>query len=294
MSQISIGLPVYNGQDLIREAIDSMLAQTYSDFELVISDNASTDESETICREYAAQDNRVKYCRSEENVGAAANFRKVLHLSSSKYFKWIGVDDHCAPSYLEQTKQILDSRDDVVVCCSKVDIIDGEGKTLRKYEDAQELPQSSPSQRFKEFLTQDSWVNAVYGLMRADALKKTSIMGTFPGSDIVVMAEMSLHGKFFELPDCLFFRRIHPDAFSYECSTEKQQEFYNPGKKKQLLPMYHWRHLCEHLRSIRRAPIGASEKWRLVRHVLTLARWRRKELFSELRIVLRGSQDSHP
>ena len=129
--------------------------------------------------------------------------------------------------------------------------------------DVQELPQSSPSERFKQFLEQDSWVNAVYGLMRSDALKETSIMGTFPGSDIVVMAEMSLHGKFFELPDCLFFRRIHPDAFSYECSTEKQQEFYNPGKKKQWLPMYNWRHLYEHLRST--ASTTAAPRRRLPR-----------------------------
>lgn len=287
MASISIGLPVYNGQNLIQEAIDSMLGQTHADFELIISDNASTDDTESICRAYAARDSRVRYFRNEENIGAAANFRKVFHLSSSKYFKWIGVDDYCAPTYLEQTKEVLDSRDDVVLCCSKVTIIDGDGKHLRQYEDTQELPQPSPSERFPQFLAQDSWVNAVYGLMRSDALKKSSIMGTFPGSDIVVMAEMSLYGKFVELPEYLFFRRIHPEAFSYECSTEKQQEFYNPGADKKLLPLYNWRHLYEHLRSISRAPIGASEKQRLVGHVFKMAKWRRKDLLDEILLVLK-------
>ena len=296
MPDISIGLPVYNGQKLIRNAIESTLAQTHGDFELIISDNASTDGTATICREYASLDGRIKYFRSQVNLGAAANFRKVFHLASGRYFKWIGVDDYCAPAYLEQTKRVLDSRDDVVLCCSKVNIIDGEGVILRQYPDAQALLQSAPSERFKQFQEQDSWVNAVYGLMRSEALRKTSVMGTFPGSDIVLIAELSLHGKFVELPDYLFFRRIHPEAFSYEPSLEKQQEFYNPGKPKRLLPMYTWRHLYEHVRSIRRAPIDASEKWRVIRHLLNMARWQRHVLFRELRLVFKSAatQESHP
>ncbi len=282
MTAISVGLPVYNGQDLIRHAIDSILDQTFSNFELIISDNASTDDTESICRQYAEQDGRVKYFRNKTNIGAAANFRQVLHFSSSNYFKWIGVDDHFAPTYLEETKEILDKHNDVILCCSKVNIIDADGEILRKYEDRQQLPQDSPSERFIQFLGQDSWVNSVYGLMHADTLKKTSIMGTFTGSDVVVMAEMSLYGKFFELPDRLFFRRIHPGAYSYDCSSAKQQEFYSPGKMQRSLLFYRWRHLLEHYRSIRRAPIESAEKRSLLRFLLKTARWQRRELIEEL------------
>lgn len=287
MTTVSVGLPVYNGQKLIRKAIESTLNQTHSDLHLIIADNASTDDTEAICREYAALDDRVKYFRNENNIGAAANFRKVFELSSSKYFKWLGVDDHCAPTYVEETKRVLDDEEDVVLCCTKANIIGSEGEILREYEDEQALLQPTPSERFIQHLEQDSWVNSVYGLMRSDALRKTSVMGTFPGSDIVVTAELSLYGKFRELDQRLFFRRIHPDAFSYECSTEKQQEFYNPGTEKRLLPLYTWRHLYEYLRSINRAPISVNEKRKLVAHVFRMMRWKRKTLFEELRVVLR-------
>ena len=286
MPAITVGLPVFNGQDLIQVAVNSMLGQSFTDFELVICDNASSDETENICRELADLDNRVKYFRNESNIGAAANFRRVVNLASGKYFKWLGVDDFCDSSYLERTKEILDTRLDVSNCCSKVFIVDEKGQKLRKYDDAQHLDDDAPSKRFIQFLAQDSWVNSVYGLMRTQTLKNTSIMGTFPGSDIVVMAEMSLHGKFIELPDYLFYRRIHPAAYSFECSNEKQQDFYNPGHQNRTFSMYHTRHLIEHLRSVFRVPIPFSEKRRLIRELITIAKWRRKDIFHEIRDVI--------
>lgn len=91
--KISIGMPVYNGQKFICEAIDSLIAQSYTDFELIISDNASTDLTEVICREYAASDTRIRYIRQTENRGAVANFQFVLDKADGKYFKWLAADD---------------------------------------------------------------------------------------------------------------------------------------------------------------------------------------------------------
>ena len=91
--KVSIGMPVYNGEKFIREALDSLLAQTFTDFELIISDNASTDGTEAICREYAARDSRIRCVRQSENRGACANFQFVLDEAKGEYFMWAAADD---------------------------------------------------------------------------------------------------------------------------------------------------------------------------------------------------------
>lgn len=150
---ISIGLPVYNGENFLRETLDSILAQTFKDFELIISDNASTDNTAAICRAYASQDRRVCYYRNEHNLGAAPNYNRVFELSNGKYFKWAAHDDLYAPEYLEQCIKILESNSEIVLCYSPVIFIDNQGKELRK--SASELLNlSSPKapERFQEYL----------------------------------------------------------------------------------------------------------------------------------------------
>ncbi|MBD2214537.1 glycosyltransferase family 2 protein [Nostoc linckia FACHB-104] len=100
LQRLSIGLPVYNGKKFIRESIDCILNQTFQDFELIISDNASTDNTEKICREYAAKDNRIRYYRNAKNIGCARNFHRAFELSTGEYFKWVAYDDLHAPEYL--------------------------------------------------------------------------------------------------------------------------------------------------------------------------------------------------
>src|ERR1700761_38911 len=97
---LSIGLFVYNGERYIREAIDSFLSQTFTDFELIISDNASTDATEQICLDYAAKDSRVRYSRNPRNMGAGWNVRRVAELATGKYFRWAACDDRCEPDLL--------------------------------------------------------------------------------------------------------------------------------------------------------------------------------------------------
>ena len=95
--RVSIGLPVYNGDNYLAETLDSILAQTFTDFELIISDNGSTDRTEAICRRYAAQDHRVRYVRNPSNLGAARNYKRAFELARGEYFKWNGHDDPLAP-----------------------------------------------------------------------------------------------------------------------------------------------------------------------------------------------------
>ena len=128
MPRVSIGLPVYNGEKFIREAIDSIFSQTFEDFELIISDNGSTDRTQQICQAYAAQDLRIRYYRNKKNIGAARNYNLVFELASGEYFKWAAHDDLCAPEYLERCVEILDRDPDVVLCYPKTSIIDEHGE----------------------------------------------------------------------------------------------------------------------------------------------------------------------
>src|SRR5687768_11755331 len=105
---VSVGMPVFNGERFIEAALDSVLAQNYGDLEVVISDNASTDDTEEICRSYAAKDDRVRYFRNRINYGIAFNFNNVFRLSSGRYFKWAASDDVCAPDFLSRCVEILD------------------------------------------------------------------------------------------------------------------------------------------------------------------------------------------
>lgn len=112
--KVSIGIPVYNGEESIRQAIDSVLTQTFSDFELIISDNDSTDSTSKICREYEKKDKRIRYIKQEKNKGWFYNFKFVLDLASCEYFVWLSDDDYWESTFLEENVKILDSKLDVV------------------------------------------------------------------------------------------------------------------------------------------------------------------------------------
>lgn len=209
MPLISIGLPVYNGEVYLKEAIDSILAQTFKDFELIISDNASTDSTDEICRSYAAKDKRIQYYRNERNLGAAENFNKVFMLSSGEYFKWITYDDVSAPSFLERCNEVLSRDPAIVLCYPKTINIDVNGKKIKEYNDNLHLPYSKPHQRLGCFISQFKLANAVFGLIRSSALRNTRLIGKYFAGDYILLVELSLQGKFFEVPEHLFFRRDH-------------------------------------------------------------------------------------
>jgi glycosyltransferase involved in cell wall biosynthesis len=258
--RVSIGLPVYNGEDYLSEAIDSILSQTYEDFELLISDNASTDNTQEICEKYAAQDKRVFYTRSPENLGAAKNYNILLEYASGEYFKWAAHDDFLDPGFLERCVEALDQDDSVVLAYPRSKLCDPDGKPFGKYGDGLNLESPIPHQRFKEFLMNPGLCHAVFGLIRLSALRNTARIGNFPRSDRNLLGELALHGKFYEVPDYLFSRRFHPNLSSYPTLTEYDLAvWFDPNKKGEMI-FPRWRRLAEYLNAINRAPISFSEK----------------------------------
>lgn len=223
--RVSIGVPVYNGENYLAEALDSLLRQTFDDFELLISDNASTDRTHEICQEYAARDGRVRYVRQVRNVGAGPNHNRVLELSQAPYFKWAAHDDLYAPTYLEECVRILDRDPAVVLAHADGPLIDAQGKPLsfdvfrqcyvdrhgRQYvREPVDIAQSDlPSERFADVLHRIVWCTAMYGLIRRDVINRVTLMRSYYGSDKVFLAEMALLGKFRHVKEPLFMKRCH-------------------------------------------------------------------------------------
>lgn len=287
---VSIGVPVYNGAQFAAKALDSLLAQTYTDFEIVICDNASTDETEAICRDYVRRDPRVRYHRNPANLGIARNYARVLELASGKYFKYAAHDDLCEPQFLERCVAILDHRPDVVLAYPKTMILDEVSGLTTQYEESQDLQSPSASERFRQLLNNLTLCNSIFGLTRTAVMRKTAGLPKYPGADIVFMAELCLHGKFYLIPEYLFYRRFHPSASS-GIKDEKQLELYlEPAVARRQRPaLREWHHLFGHLRSSFRAPVGMAERFRLLLFLCHMSYWRRRRLIEELgEIVNRG------
>ncbi|MGE0826090.1 MAG: glycosyltransferase family 2 protein [Candidatus Binatia bacterium] len=206
----SIGLPVYNGEKFLPEALDSLLAQTFIDFEVVISDNASTDRTREICCTYAARDSRIRYFRNEANRGVAWNHNNVFSLSRGKYFQWIGHDDVLAPQYLERCITILDQDPSIILCYSRSKRLDENGQFFDDKHDHLATDSAKPLIRFRDLVCIEHSSLAMFGVMRAEVLKKTVLLGYYPSGDRVLLAQLGLFGRFHQIPEPLFFRRVHP------------------------------------------------------------------------------------
>ena len=207
--KVSIGLPVYNGSKYIGEAIESILAQTYGDFELIISDNASTDDTEEVCRSY--NDNRIRYYRSDKNRGAAWNYNRTESMANGEYFKWAAHDDKLSPDFLSKCIPHLDRNDDVVLVYTNSIIIDKEGNITGHFDQSLDASSHDPWFRFKNLILKQHPCLSFFGLIRRKALLGTARHGNYNSADRVFLAHMSLKGKLVQIPEYLFYWRKHPE-----------------------------------------------------------------------------------
>lgn len=283
MPRVSVAVPAYNCERYIAKSLDSLLGQTYGDFELVISDNASTDGTEDICRRYSALDKRVRYIRRTENIGGPGNFRYVWSLCSGEYHKWSTADDYWAPSFLKKSVAVLDEHGEVVLCYPKTRLIDADGAPISDYEDALHLVADSPRTRFNEFFDRIGLCNAHLGLIRRAAMAKTRLIGTERNSDTHFLAELALHGRFWLLPEILFFRRYHAASSSWlRDDATHQKSYYDPANRT-YSGFHAWQKYGHLLRAVWRAPIGTGSKVALSTDIARFARWDRLTLMRELR-----------
>ncbi|MGE3327839.1 MAG: glycosyltransferase [Acidimicrobiia bacterium] len=207
---VSIGLPVYNGEKYLAECLRSIQAQDYVDFEVIISDNASSDRTEEICREFQQSDARFRYQRRTSNGGAAINYNSTFLASRGTYFTWWAHDDTRAPCFISRCLEAFESGPESrVLVHPRAQFIDPSGCPLQQDTDVVAISSSSPGRRFGRILSSVNMANAVFGLIRSRALERTRLIGPFIASDYVLLAELALLGELHETPEVLMFRRLH-------------------------------------------------------------------------------------
>ena len=256
--ELSIGLPVFNGDNFLEDALDSILKQDFSDFELIVSDNASTDRTESICRAYAEKDSRVRYFRNHENIGAAGNWNRVFELSSGQFFKWIAHDDMHEPEFVSRCIDILERDPSAVLAFTKAITVDAQGKFIREWSAHPEICSVDVRVRYRRWLAaaEDPLPLPIFGVVRSDVLRRTRLFTGYPESDIALLTELSLHGRFSEVREPLFIQREHGQRAGPKLARNPHLggSFWNPRKDQQLR-FPHWRLLAGHIAALRSVPL---------------------------------------
>jgi glycosyltransferase involved in cell wall biosynthesis len=282
--KVSIGLPVYNGEKYLGAAIESILGQTHRDFELIISDNASADSTEAICRRFAASDERIVYRRQERNIGLGPNHNFCVREARGEYFRWGSHDDLLEPEYLARTVALLDATPDAVLCHSLTRVI-GE-KVDPTHGAAAAVPtlagvdSTSASERFRAIVLRPHWCTDIYGLMRRSALLQTNLLSGYFGGDKTLLAEMALRGRFVHVPETLFLNRDHPGRSMRAVPFHKRQQFHDTSSVRRRVT--HWALYTDYWRAVGRHVTDPAEQRRCY---AALLRWWTTNLHS-LRVVM--------
>ncbi|MGA3216360.1 MAG: glycosyltransferase family A protein [Acidimicrobiales bacterium] len=199
---VSVGLPVRNGMPYLLECLESISRQSFGDFELLICDNASTDDTEKVARDLARADSRVRYKRVESDAGASANFNLAFNDTRGALFTWVASDDRLMPSYIEHCVAHLAAHREHAMCVPGVRFIDESGVTQGLLHQPTALSSPALRTRLQAYLDRRSWY-MVYGLARREALVRTGLFSPRFGSDVVLMWEMLLRFRLGTLPETL-------------------------------------------------------------------------------------------
>lgn len=235
--RVTVGMPVWNAEPTVRESIESVLAQDFPDFELVVSDNASTDGTRDILQEYARADHRVRLVLHEVNRGGAANFSGLLDHARSPYFKWQSGDDLVRPTYLSRCVEVLDAEPAVVLAYAKTTMIGEDGTFWRHHDDRLHMRQPHPWQRLDHFARFRWLCNPQFGMIRTEALRRTALLTPKVSSDITMLAQLALQGQFHEVPERLFLRRIAARSAGLgELSEDEVARWFNPQGGRPTVP----------------------------------------------------------
>jgi len=269
--RLTVGLPVYNGEQYLPESMEALLGQTYEDFELIVSDNASTDATADICHSYAKQDSRVRYFRQPRNIGWGPNHNYLVAEARGELFKWASDDDLYARDLLARCVEALDEHPDVVLAHCWTAMIDGAGSVTKPM--TYQLATSSPRapERFRSMLF-DKGSDDDGGVIRMAVLRRTPLHGSYYRADRTLMPEIGLYGPFYHVPDWLYFRRDHPDraehllsdtrAWCTNLDPSRASRLRHPAVR--LYAEYVWGYVG----AIRRSPLAPADRQECYRYLV--------------------------
>ena len=268
---VGIGMPVYNGERYVGEAIDSILRQSLADLELVVCDNASTDSTGEICRSFAVADPRVRYCRNDVNLGAHPNFNRAFELSRGKYFKWAAHDDVLQPGFLRRCVDALEAAPDAAVCESAIDYIDESGESLGIH--AHHVPGSElgdSATRFAALVLRPHDCYGMMGVLRRSLVESAMPLASFHGADRALLARIALAGRFISVPEALLQVRDHAGRYSRAQKSLRDRAAWYDSRNAGRLTFPVWRLYGTYWGSVAAADLPAAAKSRAA---LSLLRW---------------------
>ena len=208
--RVSICIPVYNGANFLEAALDSIAAQTFEDYELIVTDNASIDATESIMRGREKNDPRIRYIRNPENLGAAENYNLGFRLSRGEYIKWMAHDDLICEEFLERTVKILDDDPGTSIAFGHTEQIDEAGEQIPF--GGTRMPSilgDDPVERFSLGMAAAGGCFPIFGLFRASDLARSSLHRSYYGSDRALLCEILLFGKHKIDESATFLNRTH-------------------------------------------------------------------------------------
>jgi glycosyltransferase involved in cell wall biosynthesis len=258
VKRLGIGLPVYNGERYLAQTLESLRAQTYDDFEVLILDNASTDSTPALARAIVDVDRRFRYERKEMNTGGPSNFNDVFARMDNDLYAWVAADDVYDPAYFAATVELLDRSPEAIAAFSRVSMVDGAGTWLRDVDDPAENARWShrdPSVRFADVIRSSYGCREIFSVYRREALKNIEPMCNCWGSDRMKLAEIALHGRIVHVPQALFSNREHPDRITRR--PQRDRRYLGHSHAPRAITFHYASHLR---RSIRRAPLTRTER----------------------------------
>ncbi len=272
-------MPVYNGDTFLAAAISSILAQTFDDFELIISDNGSSDRTEEICRQFAASDPRIRYIRQPKNLGAARNFNFVLQEARGRYFKWAAHDDLIEPDFVEKCVAELDADQKCILAFPRTILIDESGDPQMGYLDLMNTTSDDTAERFRRYMVPHvGEPNPIFGVMRRDIVAERCEFGNFVSADLVFLGHLPLLGTIRLVDEPLFLRRIHPGISVNTHPDHLSREEWFTGQKAKGLRFRNLRLIREFARLINSVQMSKSE-WIRCYVVLMEWAWRGRQRF---------------
>ncbi len=225
--RVSLGIPVFNGEKFLSQAIQSVLDQDFRDFEIIVADNASTDGTAEICRRFMANDGRIRYHRNETNLGAGPNFNLTFERSSGDFFKWCAADDFISPNFLSACLEEFEANPDAALVFGTARSVDEDGREIPLERSViSEKLDPRPDRRFGSVVNEVNACTEVFGLFRSDVLRKTMLHKGYYGSDRALIAETCLLGTIRHRPEAIFYNRDHPDR-SVNLSIEARALWQN-------------------------------------------------------------------
>ncbi|MGH8773953.1 MAG: glycosyltransferase family 2 protein [Jiangellaceae bacterium] len=271
--RLTLGLPAYNGERFLAASLDALLAQTFTDFELIISDNGSTDRTGEIARRYESIDPRVRYVHHPRNRGSSFNHNFVIEQARGEFFKWVSDDDLYDPDLLQRCIDALDSRPEIPLAHAWTAFIDDAGGITHTVDYPLTTDVPDAVERFRSVLyTQGG--DDIYGVIRMSVLRQVAPFGSYHWADRTFVAELALHGPFHNVPEFLYFRRDHPmRATRVAPGIRRRCTHLDPSRANR------WRnpvvrlvaeYLVAYVAAISRAPISPADRWRCAR---VLAVW---------------------